>query len=250
MILSLRDAGKSLNVSHVMITKYIASGTLIKDEKINKIDTDNPVNNVFFRSKGCSFPKTTEEEYQKYTNPPQTSKKKLKTDNKTTKKVKKEPEQSKINQKPKIVEKAEKKTTPQQTRGKATLDFDDPIFKIEIQTKLANLKVKEADYKLKTLKTEEARGKLISSDLVEELVFNTLSNIIQSYSTKPYSYIDKLVSMIDEGQTKESIVKMLAEEYTNETKKIIETAKSKFERKKKEIIKGLRELNGEDTGSN
>lgn len=235
MKLTLRGAAEIIGVSHVAILKMVKTGKLVRNTK-KKIDTDNPVNAHFFASKGITF----EEEAKKP---------KIKKTTKPKKEKKEKPKKTRVEEED-TEEETEEEIEEEPERREFKQDFNNPIVRLEIQTKIANLKVKEADFKLKTIKTEEARGRLIATELVEELIFNTLSNIIQSYSSKPYSYLDKLLFMIQQNETKENIVKMLAEEYTSETKKIIETAKSKFERKKKEIIKGLKELDGKDTESN
>lgn len=193
MIITLQQIGDSLGVKKQSVAKYIEKGLLTRN-KNNKIDLDDPVNYNFLESKGADFSVFGVE--------------------KTPPKIRIETEES------------EKEETQPKERTGAIMQ------KLDLQVKLQNLKSKQAETELKTIKIEELRGKLIPRDLVERYVSDTIGAFSQALVSIPFALVDNIFSIIlTEGDRKrEDLISLLQDKYSKEMLKAAERGYKKFMR--------------------
>lgn len=243
-IATMEEIGSAIGVSKQMIKKYVDRKYLIRNKK-KKIDIDNPHNLQFLMSKGANMAVFGVEIVQKEVEKP--IKSAPNKHNKHEKKDKKQPIQP----------------TKPVPRKKINLDGDeidknelelldlDPIFEADLRYKFANIKAKQKDSELKTLRVEEARGKLIPRDLAERYVTDTIGQFVQTLVSTPVSLVDQIFSIVltDKENKREELISLLQDKYAAELTKAAETGYKKYMRQLKEMLKEI-ERSSKDTTSN
>jgi len=232
---TLRLIGRSLGVSHVSILKYVKNHYLVSID--GKIDIENPQNKQFLESKGADFsvfdgssPVKKQEKIQKPVKKPL---KPAKTEHKSIKKEDIKPEII-----PEIVEK------------KKPVKEKQSLLELEIELKMANLKAREKDSELKTIKIEELRGKLIERQLAEQYISDTVGAFTQALVNIPFAVVDQIINIIDTDSNKkrEDVIALLQTKYVKEIEKASERGYNRYIRELKDRLREAEQAEKEAKG--
>jgi len=106
------------------------------------------------------------------------------------------------------------------------------LAKLDLQIKLENLKAKQKENELKSMKIQEQRGILIQKDLVERLLFDTVGQIIQNLVVIPQTISDQILSLAKSKKQdkREQIILLLQKKYVEDTKKIVSNGHKRFQK--------------------
>jgi hypothetical protein len=189
-IISMRQIGELLGISKQAVSKHIKPDKLIQEN--GKIDLDNPQNQFYLESKGVDLSVFG------------------------VKKQKKQAPAMKKNDDPEE-EKEEIERTPQAR-----------VFaKLELQIKLENIRSKQKDSELKTLKIQEMKGILIPRKIVDQLIGDFFGRFNEMLLIKPKGIIGDIKAEVKDG-TDQTLISYLQKAYMIELEKLLQNAKKRY----------------------
>lgn len=189
-IITMRQIGELLGISKQAVSKHIRPDKLIQEK--GKIDLDNPQNQFYLESKGVDL-SVFGIKKQKKQIPAITKNEDLEE------------------------EKEETERTPQAR-----------VFaKLELQIKLENIRSKQKDSELKTLKIQEMKGVLIPRKMVDQLIGDFFGRFNEMLLIKPKGIIGDIKAEVKDG-TDQTLISYLQKVYMIELEKLLQNAKKRY----------------------
>lgn len=189
-IISMRQIGELLGISKQAVSKHIKPDKLIQEK--GKIDLDNPQNQFYLESKGVDL---------------------------SVFGVKKQKKQS-----PAII----KNEDPEEEKEESERSPHARVFaKLELQIKLENIRLKQKDSELKTLKIQEMKGVLIPRKIVDQLIGDFFGRFNEMLLIKPKGIIGDIKAEVKDG-TDQTLISYLQKVYMIELEKLLQNAKKRY----------------------
>lgn len=196
-VVSFQQIGDSLGVSKQAVDKLFVKTGFLRKNKKGKIDIDDPYNREFLEEKEANFAVFgAVKELKVIQKPPEMPKK---------------PEVI-----PEKVLKIETKSEKENTLGK-----------IEKMLKIEQIKGRQKDNELKTLKIMEAKGDLLPKKIIDQLIEDYFHKFNEMLLTKPKSIAGDIIAEVKAGNV-QSLVRLLQKSYMDENKKLLDNAKKRY----------------------
>lgn len=128
------------------------------------------------------------------------------------------------------IKKAEEKKEPERQIKKETeaeAPVRNPLLKLELQIKLENIRSKQKDSELKTLKIKEMRGELIPRKIVDQLIGDFFGRFNEMLLIKPKGIIGDIKAEVKDG-TDQTLISYMQKVYMIELEKLLQNAKKRY----------------------
>lgn len=127
------------------------------------------------------------------------------------------------------IKKAEKKEPERQIKKETEAEAParNPLLKLELQIKLENIRSKQKDSELKTLKIKEMRGELIPRKMVDQLIGDFFGRFNEMLLIKPKGIIGDIKAEVKDG-TDQTLISYLQKVYMVELEKLLQNAKKRY----------------------
>lgn len=189
-IITMRQIGELLGISKQAVSKHIRPDKLIQEK--GKIDLDNPQNQFYLESKGVDL---------------------------SVFGIKKQKKQA-----PAVI----KNDDPEEEKEEIERTPQARVFaKLELQIKLENIRSKQKDSELKTLKIKEMRGELIPRKIVDQLIGDFFGRFNEMLLIKPKGIIGDIKAEVKDG-TDQTLISYLQKAYMIELEKLLQNAKKRY----------------------